>query len=87
VKNYISEQQNPGKLVWSGSGGKDAKSTLQQIMVSVQWKMTLAWKESILNFPIKKHLTTTSKQKIRGNERPSASTRRVVAYLVLQDLF
>lgn len=39
--NYISELQNPGKLVWSGSVGEDGKSTLQQIMVSIQWKMTL----------------------------------------------
>lgn len=41
--------------------GEDGKSTLQKT-VSVQWKMTLLWKQSELNF-LKKRLTTTSKQK------------------------
>lgn len=59
---YMLEQQNHGKLVWSGSGGENGKSTHHQIVKSVQRKMTLAWNESVFNFLIKKHLTTTSKQ-------------------------
>lgn len=90
--NYISELQNPGKLVWSGSVGEDGKSTLQQIMVSIQWKMTLVWKESLLNFLINKHLTTTSKQKKRQWEticqyKKSSGLFGIIEFIIAESFF
>lgn len=78
---YISGQQNPGKLIWSGSGGNNCKSNLQQIMVSFNGRWPWLERKTYLTFSSGHIWQPPASKIIRGNERPSASTRRVVAYL------
>lgn len=83
---YISGQQNPGELIWSGSGGEDCKSILQQIMVSINGRWPWLERRAYLTFSSRCIWQPPASKIIRGSERPSGSTRGVAAYLVLQNL-